>query len=322
MSTNLHARNPLNGHPDVPTLQSVCWRLQLPTCQLGLQQNIWRWEHGPLGNSQQPWAAVRPNASFLLSPMERRHQPGRGLRVASAGHNNRLPDRRVYQAHQQAAVRPMEGPNAWGKQYLWPFQARGACCHPPAPEARKSPGLDSIFPEFILPAVLTLKSWFSNFLTSCMRQLKIPGIWRRAPIVAIPKSEKPLGDPKSYRSISLLCVPLRILDRLILCRTNRRSLLPQKQTGFRHGRPTVDYVTLITQDIENSFSDKNELTAAYDTVWHRGLTCKLLRLLPDRHIAPHYYGDGWQTLLHLYHRKIWQIILTHLIGILISFTYY
>jgi len=26
-----------------------------------------------------------------------------------------------------------------------------------------------------------------------------------------------------------------------------------------------------------------DLTAAYDTVWHRGLTCKLLRLLPGRH---------------------------------------
>ena len=27
-----------------------------------------------------------------------------------------------------------------------------------------------------------------------------------------------------------------------------------------------------------------DLTAAYDTVWHRGLTCKLLRLLPDRYM--------------------------------------
>ena len=26
------------------------------------------------------------------------------------------------------------------------------------------------------------------------------------------------------------------------------------------------------------------LAAAYDTVWHRGLTCKLLRLLPDKHM--------------------------------------
>ena len=28
-----------------------------------------------------------------------------------------------------------------------------------------------------------------------------------------------------------------------------------------------------------------DLTAAYDTVWHRVLTCKLLRLLPDRHMV-------------------------------------
>ena len=28
-----------------------------------------------------------------------------------------------------------------------------------------------------------------------------------------------------------------------------------------------------------------DLTAAYDTVWRRGLTCKLLRLLPDKHMV-------------------------------------
>ena len=27
------------------------------------------------------------------------------------------------------------------------------------------------------------------------------------------------------------------------------------------------------------------LTAAHDTVWHRDLTCKLLQLLPDRHMV-------------------------------------
>jgi len=28
-----------------------------------------------------------------------------------------------------------------------------------------------------------------------------------------------------------------------------------------------------------------DLTAAYDSVWHRSLTCKLLQLLPDRHMV-------------------------------------
>ena len=39
-----------------------------------------------------------------------------------------------------------------------------------------------------------------------MRQLKIPKIFRRVLVVAIPKPEKPLEDSKSYRRISLLCV--------------------------------------------------------------------------------------------------------------------
>ena len=35
-----------------------------------------------------------------------------------------------------------------------------------------------------------------------MRQLKIPKIWRRALVVAFPKPEQPLGDPKSCRPVS------------------------------------------------------------------------------------------------------------------------
>ena len=52
----------------------------------------------------------------------------------------------------------------------------------------KSPGLDTIFPEFILHAGLALKSWYCDFLNSSMHQLKIPKIWRRALVVAIPKT--------------------------------------------------------------------------------------------------------------------------------------
>ena len=54
----------------------------------------------------------------------------------------------------------------------------------------------------------------------------------------------------------------------------------------------MDQVVLQTQNIEDSFEAKKkagavfvDLTAAYDTVWHRGLTCKLRRLLPDKHMV-------------------------------------
>jgi len=83
----------------------------------------------------------------------------------------------------------------------------------------------SIFPEFILHAESALKSWFCDFPTSCLRQLKIPDIWRRELIVVIPKPEKPLGYPKCYRPISLLCIPFKILEKLI----------------YAHVEPVVDF---------------------------------------------------------------------------------
>ena len=53
----------------------------------------------------------------------------------------------------------------------------------------------------------------------------------------------------------------------------------------------MDQVTLLMQSIENAFKAKKvdavfiDLTAAYDTVWHCGLTYKLLRLLPNKHMV-------------------------------------
>ena len=66
----------------------MCWQLQLPKCQLGLQQNIpWWWEPSLLGNSQQPLTTVWPKGSsqFLHSLMERRHQSRSGFRECQPG---------------------------------------------------------------------------------------------------------------------------------------------------------------------------------------------------------------------------------------------
>ena len=139
----------------------------------------------------------------------------------------------------------------------------------------KAPGPHSIFSELILHAGAALKSWLRDFLSSCLRRLKIPKIWRRALVVAIPKPAKPVGNPKSYRPISLLCVPYKILERLIYARVEPLidPLLPKEQARFRCRKSTVDQVVLLTQNIEDSFEAKKkagavfiDLTAAYDTV--------------------------------------------------------
>ena len=158
----------------------------------------------------------------------------------------------------------------------------------------KAPGPDSICPELITHAGAALKSWLCGFLSSCLRHLKTPKVRRRALVVAISKPKMPVEKPKSYRPISLVCVPYKILERLIHVRVERivDPPLPWEQAGFRRGRSTVDQTVLHTQNIEDLFEAKKKegavfvnLTAAYDTVWHRGLTCKLLRLLPDKRMV-------------------------------------
>ena len=131
-------------------------------------------------------------------------------------------------------------------------------------------------------------------IQSAFKLWLIPKIWRRARLVAIHQPEKPLGDPKSYCPTPLLCVTIKIHERIICARveTITDPLLPQEQAGFRHGRSAADQVTLLTQDIEDSVSAKKDagavfvtLTAAYDNIWHHRFTCKLLQLLSDRHMV-------------------------------------
>ena len=67
-------------------------------------------------------------------------------------------------------------------------------------------------------------------------------------------------------------------------------LLSVEQTEFRQRKLTVDQAVVLTQNIECNFEEKKasavfvDLTAAFDTVWRLSLTCKLHRLLPNKHM--------------------------------------
>ena len=159
-----------------------------------------------------------------------------------------------------------------------------------------------------------------QYMSTCLERCKIPKIWRKATVITLPKPNKPKNDPKSYRPISLLCIPFKLLERMIRGRINPiiDPQLPHEQAGFCKGRSTVNQVTLLTQDIEDCFEAKETagtvlvgLTATYDTVWHHGLTLKLLQMLPDRHMVNYSIvelisnrsfvlktSDGQQSRLH------------------------
>ena len=158
----------------------------------------------------------------------------------------------------------------------------------------KAQGPDNIPPEFLLHCGQRCQNWLKEFYSSCLNKLTIPKIWRRATIIALPKPNKPTDNSKNYRPISLLCVPFKVLERLLLARLDPivDPQLPNQQAGFRRGRSTVHQIVNLTNDIEESFEKRHkagvvlvDLTAAYDTVWHQGRILKLLRSVPDRHLV-------------------------------------
>ena len=158
----------------------------------------------------------------------------------------------------------------------------------------KAQGPDNIPPEFLKHSGRKCRSWLRDFISTCLSHISIPKIWRKATVIALPKPNKPVDDLRSYRPISLLCVPYKLLERLLLLRLKRivDPQLPDHQAGFRRGRSTVQQMVKLTDDIEACFEEKQkaglvlvDLTADYDSVWHQGLTLKLLRVVPDRQMV-------------------------------------
>ena len=141
----------------------------------------------------------------------------------------------------------MEGYCSRCSEYLRRFFSKKICCCPPPLTVKpgKAPIRDSICPELLIHAVPGLKFWLRGFLSSGLLLLKIPKVWRRALAVAIPKFSKPVEDLQSYRPISLLCVPYKILKRLIYNRVKPivdRPLISKEQGGFQQGKSTVDQI--------------------------------------------------------------------------------
>ena len=70
------------------------------------------------------------------------------------------------------------------------------------------------------------------------------------------------GGTKSC-PIRLLCVHFKILERLIYARVDAiiDPLLHREQACFRHRRSIIDQVSLLTEDIEGSFSAKKRAGA-------------------------------------------------------------
>ena len=152
-----------------------------------------------------------------------------------------------------------------------------------------APGYDKVHPEFLKNLGPRARKWVAMFLTRIISEKNLPKSWRIPKTVAIPKPGK---DPKmasSYRPISLLSMCYKLLERIILHRVSPAvdEILNIEQAGFRPGISTHDQVLALTTYVDHGYQRRDktgvvflDLTAAYDTVWHKGLLLKLSKVLP------------------------------------------
>ena len=115
--------------------------------------------------------------------------------------------------------------------------------------------------------------------------------WKFAQIIMIHKPGKPPNETSSYRPISLLPIPSKIFERLLLTRLEKdvdlSTIIPDYQFGFRKKHSTIQQSHRIVNTIAASLEEKKLCTAvfldvaqAFDKVWHAGLLYKIKKALP------------------------------------------
>jgi len=122
----------------------------------------------------------------------------------------------------------------------------------------------------------------------------IPNIWKLAKIIPILKPHKPPTEQASYRPISLLSNPSKILERLVLQDITPHIPLSPTQHGFRPQHSTSTLLTHMTQTIHEGLNDSKpakrsilaaiDISKAFDTTPRHLLINKIL----NTHIQPHY----------------------------------
>lgn len=160
---------------------------------------------------------------------------------------------------------------------------------------KKAPGFDLITSEVLkqLPRKGIVK--LTYLINAAFRLKHVPGIWKAAEVIMIPKTGKPPNETSSYRPISLLPIISKLFEKLLLRRLmpiiERKKLIPSYQFGFRNNHSTIEQMHRVTNIIEKALEEKKicsatflDVAQAFDKVWHEGLLRKLNNQLPKQYV--------------------------------------
>lgn len=79
----------------------------------------------------------------------------------------------------------------------------------------KASGFDAVYPEFLTFSGKRTRLWLARFFSNILQWNMLPAPFKRAKIISLLKPGKPANMPESYRSISLLSITFKLLERLL-----------------------------------------------------------------------------------------------------------
>ena len=173
----------------------------------------------------------------------------------------------------------------------------------------KAPGISTITAKQIKFLPSNFIKAFIDIFDSIIASKYFPKLLLHIKMIFISKPDSDPSDPLNYRPICLIEVICKIFEHIInnrltyFCEYN--NLFSELQFGFRRGRSTQQIITMLyatTQENnrqrKTTLVSTRDISKAFDTVWHKGLTYKLHNITNN---CMHFTG-----LIHYYltHRTV------------------
>lgn len=148
----------------------------------------------------------------------------------------------------------------------------------------KATGSDGVPTKLYKKAALILAEPICALIRECIRQRKFPSTWKIADVIPVPKSSGASFD--DYRPISLLPVPAKVAEKLILrsLRMDITSRLGDNQFGIRKNSSTTHAIIAVHDAMTRHADDSNvgasifiafDFSKAFDRIDHQRLLFKI-----------------------------------------------
>ena len=109
--------------------------------------------------------------------------------------------------------------------------------------------------------------YLTYIYNACIRLHYFPKNWKKAKVIMLPKSGKPLDNPDSFRPISLLPILSKIFEKLICKRLlsipSKLNIVPDHQFGFRANHAAIEQVHRVTTTLRNALEAKEFCPAVF-----------------------------------------------------------